>query len=78
MPSGFLIYKVFSGWKTSSGSVTRATNPYFMTVSSPTQLTAVWVVDYSKLILFIAALVMLAAGGLYAFAAWRRRRRYLA
>ena len=77
VPSGFLIYNVFSGWRTSTDSVTKASNPYFMTVDSPTQLTAVWVVDYSKLILFIAAMVMLAAGGLYGFAAWRRRRRYL-
>ena len=74
VPAGFLVYKVFSGWRTSEGSVTKATNPFFMTVSSPTQLTAVWAVDYSKLILFIAALVMIVAGGLYGFAAWRKRR----
>ncbi len=77
VPSGFLVYKVFSGWRTSTGSVTKASNPYFMTVDSPTQLTAVWVVDYSRLIIFIAAMVMLAAGGLYGFAVWRRRRKYL-
>ena len=73
VPAGFLVYKVFSGWSTANGSVTKATNPYFMTVSSPTQLNAVWKVDYSKLILLIAVLVMLAAGGLYGFAAWRKR-----
>jgi hypothetical protein len=72
--SGFLVYKVFSGWKASTGSVTKASNPYFMTVDSPTQLTAVWVVDYSRLIIFIAAMVMLAAVGLYGIMAWRRRR----
>ncbi len=75
--SGFLVYKVFSGWRTPTGSVTKASNPYFMTVDSPTKLTAVWVVDYSRLIIFIAAMVMLAAGGLYAIMAWRRRRRPL-
>ncbi|MGA2876252.1 MAG: hypothetical protein ABSE82_12025, partial [Nitrososphaerales archaeon] len=73
VPSGFLIFKVFSGWEIINGSATKATNPYFLTVSSPTKLTAMWEVDYSRLIVFIAALVILATGGLYGFAAWKRR-----
>ena len=73
VPTGFLVYKVFSGWRNANGSVTKASNPYFMSVISPTHFTAIWEVDYSKLILFIAVLVMLAAGGLYGFAAWRKR-----
>ena len=73
VPTGFLVYKVFSGWRNANGSVTKASNPYVMSVISPTHFTAYWEVDYSKLILLIALLVMLAAGGLYGFAAWRKR-----
>ena len=73
IPAGFLTYRVFVGWENqATGQISRGTNTF--TVNGPLSLKAVWTVDYSKLLMLLAA-VMAVVVGTIMFLMWRRSRR---
>jgi len=73
IPTGFLTYRVFVGWQNqATGQISRGTNTF--TVNGPMSFQAAWTVDYSKLLILLAA-VMAVVVGAVVFLMWRRSRR---
>ena len=71
IPAGFLTYRVFVGWQ-NQATGTISGGPF--SVNGPLSLKAVWTVDYSRLLMLLAA-VMVAVVGTIMFLMWRRSRR---